>query len=642
MVVRDSTFTIKADRLSLDLGTRIGTAEGFFMIDDGRSALAGHGGTFDFLRHAGMVYDTRGAHGDWRLRAKSARKTPEQRFDYWGADFTGCNFEPPHYHFRSTRLTVVPQRYMLARNAVFYLGRVPIFYTPVLYKSLKPRHLLRMRLEPGYDRRNGPFMKGTLITEHAPSLYSKLYLDYYAKQGVGTGLELERNDASRGSRGALLGYRIKETSTGNDRWGVIGNGYETLGASWAAQGRLQWQSDADFNNHYARSRTLRVTPELLNSAALVYRRPLWNARLSYDRRDEATAARTEYFKTSETAPRLDAQTAPLRLWRLPWLNTFSGYAQNNYSNARPYLERSVNGDWFMTRSFSLVRWLTFTPGFGVGETFYDRLSPVDTPVSQPRQDIAVARYRTANTLRFSTLVGALDFGHSFTRRLQPDALNVDRGASDYGIETNAFTLVEAFRPTRRSLARFSSGYDLRRFRDRELAFRERVDPIVAELSYAARNDLNLTVRDDYQLARGNRSFIGTADWGDRERGRYAGGGFGYTIGLPDRYQWNTELGWSPSTHTWRLEGALRGEASHSGGIDTLHAFHAFEKELSITKTWHDFFTRVMVRFRPGFVQEVNVRLSMRLPSFHQEPPAGRRDWESEWFPERARAGEDRP
>src|SRR5207302_8812744 len=50
------------------------------------------------------------------------------------ADFTSCDTVPSHYHFHSTRLTVVPHKYLFARNTVFYFRKVPLFYIPFLYK----------------------------------------------------------------------------------------------------------------------------------------------------------------------------------------------------------------------------------------------------------------------------------------------------------------------------------------------------------------------------------------------------------------------------------------------------------------------------------------------------------------------------
>ena len=184
---------------------------------------------------------------------------------------------------------------------LFYLGDVPVFYLPILYKTLSPRHYLRWKSQPGFDHRNGPFLKNTLTTDHGDTVYSKLYADYYMKQGAGWGGELHRREGEN-SRGALFGYTIKETSsTGDRRWALLGQQYHAITSSDSFQARLQLQSDSEFNNNYARSSTFRVTNELVNGAAFTHRFSQATARLSYARLDTATVDRRRFVKDTECA-----------------------------------------------------------------------------------------------------------------------------------------------------------------------------------------------------------------------------------------------------------------------------------------------------------------------------------------------------
>lgn len=637
--VVESSWTIKADELWLDMEERTARSEGHFFLDNGVSAATGQGGTFDFARKRGTLHQSSAGHGDWRIHAKSSRLSEGNKLEYFGARFTGCSFDPkPHYHFRATRMSVIPKKRLLAYNARFYLGPVPIFYFPVLYKSLKPSHFLRFRLQPGYDRRNGGFLKSTLETGHTPYLYSRLYLDYYSAQGFGAGAELQRRKGED-SKGSLYGYRIREVSDGRERWTVLGNQYQLLTSSISFQGRLQIQSDADFNNHYARASTLRVTPELINSGAFVYRRPLSTTRISYDRVDTGTPDRLKFLKTKESYPRLDYQTAPLRVWRFPWLNTFTGFADNNFQAGRPFIEKSVGGAWEGTRTLNLFKGGSFTPRAGYGQTYLNRVDNLTSfGSSDTVRDAFVGRYFMEGTFRVTTPLGDTDLRHLHRRRQKAGTFSDDAGALDYGVETNLSSVLHALRPTRKTLLRLGTGYDFRRYRHLQPGFRERVQPFVSELTWSPRYDFSFTLRDDYQLHEGHRSFLGSAVWGDEEAS-YLGGGAGYNIATPDKYYANLDFGLSRSSGTWRLTGALRSETTSRGGAGNLHAFRLFEKELGITKVWHDFYTAARVRLRPGGVKEASIRIELKLPSFHKEE-ARRRDWESEWFPERAKKGAD--
>ena len=153
------------------------------------------------------------------------------------------------------------------------------------------------------------------------------------------------------------------------------------------------------------------------------------------------------------------------------------------------------------------------------------------------------------------------------------------------------------------------------FRDHEVGFHQRVQPIVADVSYTPRPELSLALREDYQLGEGNRSFLFSGTRGD-ELGSFLSLGAGYNKATANQYYMNADFGWLGSSHTLRLGGALRSVAVTDHGPGGLHGWKLFEKEVSVSKQWHDFFTRLIFRLRPGGVKED--RKSTRLNSSHSD------------------------
>ncbi|MBI5239210.1 MAG: LPS assembly protein LptD [Elusimicrobia bacterium] len=639
MRVKDSTYTLKGDELWIDTARRRGRSEGHLFVDDGVSAVSGASGDFDFDDHSGRLFNASAGYGDWRVHARSMVLDENRRLYYSGARFTSCDYVPPHYHFYASRVTVVPGKYMLGRNVVYFLGKVPLFYTPLLYKSLAKTHFLRFRLQPGYDHRNGAFLKSTLNTQHSEAWRSKLFLDYYSNEGFGSGGELIRRQGED-SRGILSAYHIRESREGDRRWAVNGDLYQAFASSFALQGHLQAMSDPRFNNDYSRASLLPVASYLSNSGALVYRLPQATARLSYNRQDNAVSTRT-FVKSSEDTPRLEVQSVPLRLLGLPWLNTLSGFAVNNYDRSRGFTQNSVGGAWEVTRSFRLARGLSFTPRASYSETWYDWDNALTATTATVRdRDAAVGRYLAAGTLRLRSRAGDTDLTHTYARRLESDSFDLDAGAVDYGVEANLFALTHTYRPASSILARVGSGYDFRGYRDRAVGFHESLQPIQADLIFTPRPDFNLTLRNDYLLGTGNRNTVVNGTWGDELR-TFVSAGVGYNRSEADRYYLNTEFGWTNSSGTLHLGGALRSSVRSPGGIDGLRAFYVFDREAQIVRRWHDFYTKLACRFRPGNVKEVSVRIEMKFGGYDSERQKVH-DWESEWFPERRQGREERP
>jgi hypothetical protein len=668
--LRESTWTIKADELWLNTKSGGGHARGSLFMEDGSSALLSDGGEFNFREHTALLSNASSAHGDWRFHGKSLRLGLGRRLYYKGADFTGCDYDikKPHYHFHASRVTIVPNKRLVAYNTFFYMGRIPLFYTPVLYKSLKPDHLLRFRVQPGYDRRNGGFARSTLITDHGPYFTSRLFIDYYGAQGLvtegkykrdyygglglGTGGELHRRKGDN-SRWDLYGYRIRETKDGDPRWALLGNAYQALPGSFSIQNRLQMQSDAQFNDHYARSRALRVTPELINSGALVYQRPFATARLSYSRtqvseqsnqifvrgarRDESLG---KYFtRTQESFSRLDVQTRSFTLWRLPWLNTFTGFADKTFVNGRPYIEKTAGGEWEMTRTVPLLRKLSLTPKAAYSETFLNIFSRTDrfgyTPIVY---DTYVGRYRLAPNLRLGTPIGDWDAAYTYQRRLRPGTHLNDNDAFDYGVEVNSLGLQDSLRPTRRILLRVSSGYEFRRFRDRVVEYRRRVAPVVSDVTYTPWSMLSMSLRDEYNIVDRHQAVLAHVVVG-YEDGTYLSNGLSYNKASPRQYFTNTEFGWVNSSGTLRLAGALRAITESAGAMTRLHGYYPFEKQLFVSKNWHDFSGRAQWRLRPNGVEEISIYFELKLPAAERDAKV-RKDWEAEWFPGRNQKGGD--
>ncbi|MDI3547057.1 MAG: hypothetical protein PWR10_709 [Halanaerobiales bacterium] len=107
-----------------------------------------------------------------------------------GGKITGCELDKPHYYFEAREVIIYPDDYLVAREVVFRElgGKLPLFYWPYLYISLKdrPQHLIP---EIGYSATRGWFIKTTYNYWYDQRLPGELYLDYYTISGYGGGLK---------------------------------------------------------------------------------------------------------------------------------------------------------------------------------------------------------------------------------------------------------------------------------------------------------------------------------------------------------------------------------------------------------------------------------------------------------------------
>ena len=106
-------------------------------------------------------------------------------------DITGCDFKEPHYYFDAKRIEISPNEYLKAYHVVFRElgGKMPLFYWPYLYISLKDDEQ-NFFPRVGYNSRRGWFLKTTYnyyIDRY--DLPGSLYVDYYTLTGFAGGVK---------------------------------------------------------------------------------------------------------------------------------------------------------------------------------------------------------------------------------------------------------------------------------------------------------------------------------------------------------------------------------------------------------------------------------------------------------------------
>lgn len=632
-VITDSTFTIRADVLRVDLDHQVFYAPVPLEVSNGATGFKAQSGSFDYSGKVGSFDGVSGKAAPWAFYGRQT-EFKNGRYKLKSARVTSCDREPPHYHFNATRLTLIPNGRIVAWNDVFFLGPVPLFYVPVYFRSLKPDPLVVTKVHVGYDQRNGAELQTDNRIRISTGAYDRFYVDYYTRQGLGLGDEVNyrRRD---GSRGTVYGYWIRERTLDLDRWTVLGDVWQRLGEKYFMQGRLETASDPDFNNAYFRSHQIRVAPTLTNSVAVVRQTQVTTTRMSYSRLDSRDPARPlDFVRTAESAPRLDFSAAPFKVLGIPVLNNVSAFADHSIDLSRNFYQNTAGGTWSLTQTLKLAKNLTLVPAVGMSEQYQDKALVPTSSGTVTRFDQFTGRYFTQADLRLHSFLGDSTAGHRYTRRFETNSLREDVTAADRGEEQNLATGEHSYQPTLKSRWKVSSGYDLRRNPRTAAApkrFDDRLQPIVGEFSWVPLPLLGVLAREQMRVGPGHQSVILAADYGLPGENR-AGVSLSQNAADKGRAFAGTTFGWLPKRSSWTFEGALRFELNGEGSLPRLSVDHLrlFEKELAVRKVWHDFVTRLSFRERPGGVREYLVRVDLR---FGKGMPENRRqDWEQEFYP----------
>jgi lipopolysaccharide assembly outer membrane protein LptD (OstA) len=95
----------------------------------------------------------------------------------------------PAMRVRAKYIKIIPGKRVIARNAILYVGKVPIFYFPYYSRNLGPR-ANNFDFVPGYRSSFGPFLLSSYNWFLGDDLDGALHLDYRQRRGVGAGPDI--------------------------------------------------------------------------------------------------------------------------------------------------------------------------------------------------------------------------------------------------------------------------------------------------------------------------------------------------------------------------------------------------------------------------------------------------------------------
>jgi LPS-assembly protein len=132
-----------------------------------------------------------------------------------GGHFTSCSQPNPRWGFTSSSARIEVDDKVVAKNALFKVKGVPVFYVPYIYYPIRKDGRSTGFLFPhfGYSSYRGFNVGGGFFWAMGRSWDQTFYGDYYSKLGYGFGHEL-RYAAATPSRGSFRTYLFDVTQPG--------------------------------------------------------------------------------------------------------------------------------------------------------------------------------------------------------------------------------------------------------------------------------------------------------------------------------------------------------------------------------------------------------------------------------------------
>ncbi len=218
VIIRHGDEVLHADRVVMHTGTRQAHASGnvFFVRED--MEWEGERFFYDFSSRRWASGKFKSVIDPFYMEADAAENIPPEDIEMQRASVTTCELPMKHAHYRlrARHVRIRPDDHLLARHAMLYLGRIPIFYSPVWRASLDPD--FGFRIEPGSSGRMGTYLLTSYRYRINPVWRGETHLDYRSRRGTAVGQDLRWDDPDDGVyAGSVSAYYLEDRDRYLDR-----------------------------------------------------------------------------------------------------------------------------------------------------------------------------------------------------------------------------------------------------------------------------------------------------------------------------------------------------------------------------------------------------------------------------------------
>lgn len=377
---------LTCEKITVDTSTKDAVAEGNVRLDDKKGIIEGSKIIYNFETKTGTIIDSEFRSNPYFGKANKVEKVSDTLFTAYKGHMTTCNYDIPHYRFKSSKINIFPDDKVETKNSTVYVGKIPVFFLPQYNHSLKDP-MMHVQVTPGKRKEWGNYLFTAWRYDLNEDIKGRIYLDYREKLGVSEGLGLNYKSENFG-KGDYKYYYTQERSR-NFKEGEPAE-FERYLIRW----RHKWDIDekTDLTSEYYKitdsKRALYGSEHNFlkdyfyreyekDSQPLSY--TLIHRTLDYSSIDLFLQKRTNRWYTQlEKLPEITYSLPGLEVGETPlYFENNSSFANFNYKHAVPSPStEDISLSRFNTyNKFSLpmkASIFSFTPWVGNQETFYDK------------------------------------------------------------------------------------------------------------------------------------------------------------------------------------------------------------------------------------------------------------------------------
>jgi LPS-assembly protein len=192
--------TLTCDTVTVYLDTREAIAEGNVRVRQKDGAyFTGDRINYNFDTQKGSVLNGYLNAKPFYGKAADIKKVTDKEFELQKGYVTTCDYEHPHYRVQSKQVKIYLGDKVVARNIVFYVGNLPVFYLPYYIQPLRDTKKMNMTLIAGKGKDWGYYLLSAYRYQFTDDLRGDILFDYRTKKGPAGGVNAYWNTKKVGN-----------------------------------------------------------------------------------------------------------------------------------------------------------------------------------------------------------------------------------------------------------------------------------------------------------------------------------------------------------------------------------------------------------------------------------------------------------
>ncbi|MDR2617161.1 MAG: hypothetical protein LBC22_05120 [Endomicrobium sp.] len=483
---------IYADHIEFLIDKKILNASGCVKVEETGATIVADAVSYRYNEDTGNLKQVFSYSSFVFMRAKAMEGKGKKTFEIRDVKFSTCDLEDPHTHFRAKRGKLVLDKRITIYNAIFHVGKVPVFYLPIVTKSLKGGRgfgtNLKIKLKPGYEQLEGFTLQTAVGCSLSENSFGEFLYDYHGRRGNGYGGNF--NYVRNNTNASLHLYNTKDLIDNQEKWEIRPNYFQRLNKNWTIRSQINLKNSKTFNNIYSPSNWSGVE-NWIQSYFTLTRQSLRSYLLlntEYDVRYDDLSSQYKPYLIKLPSMQWDFY-ARKTFWDIMYRPSIQFNHTYSRHNLKEYFYRDTAvAKCNLTKNFKVSKRLILKPSLDLAENWYD----IDT--FKNYNNSFFAQYGASLNTRYR-LASWIDLNakYSYMARTQPNCFKLDRNANDHGVELNNVALSNFMFVGDRTTVRNSISYDLKY--NRAILDKKWWSPLTTEIIWTPKYNVTVLVQE---------------------------------------------------------------------------------------------------------------------------------------------------